>query len=54
MAVVVHQVVGQLELVEGDHVLHPLAAALWRVRMHGYAARQVRIGFAGDHPTRTS
>jgi len=52
VSVVVHQVVGQLQLVERDDVLHPLGATLRRARVHVDAAGQVRVRLARDHPAR--
>jgi len=51
VSIVVHQIVGQLQLVKSDDVLHPLAASLRRVRMDVNATRQMRVSLSGDHPT---
>ena len=46
----VADVVGQLELVEGDHLLHPLFSGGWAVRVNVHALRHLRVGLTGDHP----
>ena len=51
MSVVVHDVVGQFEFVEGHDLLGPLAATARRVRVHVDAAGHVGVGLAGDDPT---
>ena len=52
MSVVVEQVVGELEFVERDDLLHPLRALGRRVGVDVDAAGHVRVGLAGDHPAR--
>lgn len=47
MAVVVQQVVGQLELVEGHNLLHPLCTLGRRVRVVVYTAWCGRVCFPG-------
>ena len=49
-SVLVADVVGQLELVEGDHLLHPLLAGGRAVRVDIHALRHLRVSLAGDHP----
>ena len=39
MAVLVHVVVGELDLVEGDVVLHPVAPRGWTIRVEVESAR---------------
>ena len=46
----VADVVGQLELVEGDHLLHPLLAGSGAVRVDIHAFRHLRICLPGYHP----
>lgn len=53
MAVVVHLVVGELELVEGDDLLHPLGPGGRAVGMDVYPRWGHWIGFARDHPAGT-
>lgn len=50
-AVLVTDVVRQLQLVEGDHFLHPLLAGGRAVRMDVHPFRHLRVGFPSDHPT---
>ena len=53
MSVGVRDVVGELELVEGDTGPgHPLLAGGRRVRVDAGASWKLRVGFAGDHPAR--
>ena len=46
----VRQVVGQLELVEGDHLLHPLLPCRRAVRVDVHALWHLRVGLARDDP----
>ena len=48
--VLVQLVVGQLELVEGDHLLHPLRPLGGRVWVHVDPGRGVGVGLARHHP----
>ena len=48
--VLVQLVVGQLELVEGDHLLHPLRPLGGRVWVHVDPGRRVGVGLARHHP----
>lgn len=50
MAVIVQQVVGQLELIEGDDLLHPLRPFGWRVRVVVHPAGRGGVGLAGHEP----
>ena len=45
-------VVGELELVEGDDLGHPLLAGGRRVRVDVHALGHFRVRFAGHHPAR--
>lgn len=49
-AVLVGDVVGQLQLVEGDDFLHPLFASRRAIRVDVHPLGHLRIGFAGYHP----
>ena len=49
-AVLVRDVVGQFEFVEGDDFLHPLLARRRTVRMDVHPLRHLGIRFAGHHP----
>lgn len=46
----VADVVRQLQLVEGDDLLHPLLARGGGVRMDVHPLRHLRVRLAGDHP----
>ena len=46
----VRDVVGQLELVEGDDLLHPLLAGGRAVRVDVHALRHLRVRLACHHP----
>ena len=48
--VLVQLVVGQLELVEGDHLLHPLRPLGGRVGVHVDPGRRVGVSLARHHP----
>ena len=48
----VGDVVGELELVKGDDLAHPLLAGRRRVRVDVHAFRHLRIRLAGHHPAR--
>lgn len=52
MAVVIQQVVRQLEFVERDNLLHPLGAFGWRVRVVVDSARGGGVGLPGHQPRR--
>ena len=47
----VRDVVRQLELVKGDHFLHPLFAGVGAVRVDVHSFRHLRIRFAGNYPS---
>ena len=47
----VGDVVGELELVEGDDLLHPLLPRRRAVRVDVHALRHLRVGLAGNHPS---
>ena len=49
--VLVGDVVGELELVEGDDFLHPLLSGRRAVRVDVHALRHLRVGLAGNHPS---
>ena len=51
-SVFVRDVVGELQLVERDRFAHPLLAGRWRVRVYVHALGHLRVGLAGDQPTR--
>ena len=51
MSIVVHDVVGQFEFVEGHDLLRPLPATARRVGVHVDAAGHVRVSLAGHDPT---
>ena len=53
-AVLVGNVVGQLELVERDDFLHPLLASRRTVRVDVHPLGHLRIGFASHHPSTKS
>ena len=46
----VGDVVGELELVEGDDLLHPLLPRRRAVRVDVHALRHLRVGLARHHP----
>ena len=50
--VLVLDVVGELELVERDHLAHPLLASGWRVRVDVHALGHLRVRLARHHPLR--
>lgn len=50
MAIVIQQVIGQLQFVERHNLLHPLCALSWRVRVVVHSARCGRICLAGHQP----
>lgn len=50
VAIVIHQVVGQLEFVKGHDLPHPLGTLGWRVRVEVYSARCGRVGLARHQP----
>lgn len=52
MAIVIQQIVGQLELVEGDNLLHPLGPLGRRVRVVVHAARRGGVCLPGHQPGR--
>ena len=47
----VGDVVGELELVEGDDFLHPLLSGRRAVRVDVHALRHLRVGLAGNYPS---
>lgn len=53
VAIVIHQVVGQLEFVKGHDLPHPLGTLGWRVRVEVHSARCGRVGLARHQPGRT-
>lgn len=53
VAVFIQQVVGQLELVEGHDLTHPLRALGWRVGVEVHTARRGRVRLACHQPGRT-
>lgn len=54
MAILVQLIVGELKLVEGDHLFHPGSAGRRWVWMDVNARRGYGISLASDHPTRTA
>ena len=52
MSVIVQLVIGELELVEGHNLLHPLSSFSRRVWMNMYPGRRIRIRFPRHHPAR--
>lgn len=50
IAILVRDVVGQFELVETDHLLHPLLTRARGVRMDVTSPGHLRVGFAGHCP----
>lgn len=52
VAVVVQLMIGQLQLVEADHLLHPMRSRGRRIRVNVHPGRRKRICLAGDHPIR--
>lgn len=50
MAVVIQQVIGQLQLVERHNLLHPLCALSRRVRVVVHSARCGRVCLASHQP----
>lgn len=53
VAIVIHQVVGQLEFVKGHNLPHPLGTFGWRVGVEVHSARRSRVGLACHQPGRT-
>lgn len=53
-AVLVRDVVGQFQFMEGNDFLHPLLARCWTVGMDVHSLGHFGIGFAGHHPTTTT
>ena len=52
MSTFVGDVVGELELVERQCLVHPMFTRRWRVWMYvGLSRRQDLVGFAGNHPS---
>ena len=51
VSIVVHDVVGQFEFVEGHDLLGPLSATARGVGVHVDAAGHVRVSLAGHDPT---
>ena len=49
-SVLVGNVIGQFEFMEGHHLLHPLLARRGRVGMNIHPFGHFRIRLAGDHP----
>lgn len=49
-SVFVADVVGELQLVEGDDLLHPLLAGGGRVRVDVHPLRHLGVRLAGHHP----
>ena len=47
----VGDVVGELELVEGDDFLHPLLSGRGAVRVDVHPLRHLWVGLAGNHPS---
>lgn len=54
MSIVVQLVVGQLELVKGDNLLHPLGSGGRRVRVDVHPGRRHGVSLASDHPRRAA
>lgn len=50
MAVVIQQVIGQLQLVERHDLLHPLGTLSRRIRVVVHSARCGRVGLASHQP----
>ena len=50
MAVLVGYVVGDLELMEGHHLLHPLLTRGGRIRVYVHPLGHLRVGFSRHHP----
>ena len=53
-AVLVRDVVGQLQLVEGDDLLHPLLPGRRAVRVDVHSLRHLRVSLASYHPSTVS
>ena len=51
-SMLVGDIVGQLEFVEGDNFLHPLFACRRRVWMNVHPFRHFRVGLPSNHPAR--
>ena len=47
----VRQVVGELQLVEGDHLLHPLLSSCGAVRVDVHPLRHLRVGLPCHDPS---
>lgn len=52
MAIVIHQIVGEFELVKGNNLPHPLASLGWRIRVEVNPSRCSRIRLACYQPGR--
>lgn len=50
MAIIIKQVVGKFEAVEGDGLLHPLGSPCWRVRVKVDSSRGRYISTSSYHP----
>lgn len=50
MPILIQLIVGQLQLVEGHNLLHPIGAGRRRIGMDMYSRRRYGICFASDHP----
>jgi len=50
MSVLVEGVVGELDLLEGDIMLHPLSSSRRRVRMDEQPRRHLRFSLSGHRP----
>jgi len=53
VSIVVDQIIGEPEFVEGDRLTHPLKATCWRVRVDVYPAGQLNVRLSRNHPTGT-
>lgn len=54
MAILVELIVGQLQLVEGHYLLHPVGAGGRRIGMHMNTWRRYGVRLARHHPARTA
>lgn len=54
MPILIQLIVGQLQLVEGHNLLHPIGARRWRIRMHMYPRWRYRVRLARHHPARAA
>ena len=50
MSVLIEGVVGELDLLEGDVVFHPLGSSCWRVWMNEQPRRHLRFSLSGHRP----